>query len=61
VNGLAISLVNQASALAPMHELDAAVSRAEEGYNIATQHGLTALAQQIKPILGQIRQASGKG
>jgi hypothetical protein len=61
VNGLAISLVNQARALAQMHELDAAVSCAEESHNIATQHGLTALAQQIKPILDWVRQAAGKG
>ena len=38
------------------------VSCAKESYNIATQHGLTALAQQIiKPNLDEIRQAAGKG
>ena len=61
VEGLAASLVNQARALKQMHELDAAVSCAEESYHIATQHGLTALAQQIKPNLDEIRQAAGKG
>ena len=61
VNGLASSLVNQAAVLKQMNEFDAAVLRAEESYNIATQHGLTALAEQIKPILNQVRQASGKG
>ena len=58
---MAYSLVNQAAVLARMHELDAAVSCAEESYNIATQHGLTALAQQIKPILDRHRQAADKG
>ena len=59
--GLARSLVNQASVLRQMHELDGAVSRVEEGYNIATGHGLTALTEEFKPILAEIRQAAGKG
>ena len=47
--------------LAQMHELDASISRAEECYNVAAQHGLTALAEQIKPFLDEIPQAAGIG
>jgi tetratricopeptide (TPR) repeat protein len=54
--GVAISLANQAVLLAA--ELDRpreALPLAEEAYRIATGHGLTALAGQIKPILDSVR------
>jgi hypothetical protein len=31
---------------------------AQEAYNIAVKHGLTALAGQIKPILDNVRAAA---
>jgi tetratricopeptide (TPR) repeat protein len=55
-NGLAISLANQASLLAFNHSQPAdGLPLVEEGLRLATQHGLTALARQIEPILNRIR------
>ena len=55
-NGLAISLANQASLLYEnMHKHDEALLLAEEAYRIATGHGMTALAQKIKPIVDKIK------
>ncbi len=57
--GLAISLANQAGLLNNnMHKSDEALLLAEEAYRIATDHGLTALAQRIKPILDAIKNPS---
>ncbi len=57
-NGLAYSLANQAYLLHKnMHKTDEALLLAEEAYRIATGHGMTALAQQIKPIVDKIKNA----
>ena len=48
---LATSLANQASLLHKMGRPREARRLAEEAYRLASQHGLTALAQQIRPIL----------
>jgi len=54
--GLAYSLANQAMMLYEnMHKPDEALLLAEEAYRIATGHGMTALAQQIKPIVDKIK------
>jgi len=56
IDGLAISLINQAVLLVgKMGRVSDALSVAEEAYRIATAHGLTALAQQIKSILDGVR------
>jgi tetratricopeptide (TPR) repeat protein len=54
--GLATSLANQAALLSDklgFHE--EALPLAEEAYRLATNHGLNALARQIKPILDFVR------
>ena len=49
---LATSLANQALLLAgDLSRPGEALTLAEEAYRIVTDHGLTALTQQIKPIL----------
>lgn len=56
--GLAISLTNQAELLHNnMNKTGEALLLAEEAYRIATDHGLTALAQQIKPFVDKIKNA----
>ena len=55
--GLAISLANQASLLGlTMGRPREALPLAEEAYRLASQHGLTALAEQIRPFLDRLRQ-----
>ncbi len=54
---LSMSLINQAEILKDLGKLDQVIELAEEAYNIATDHGLAALAQQIKPVLDEIRNA----
>ena len=54
--GLATSLANQAELLAgDLHQPQPALPLAEEARDLAEQHGLTALAEQIKPILDSVR------
>ncbi|MBM3320891.1 MAG: tetratricopeptide repeat protein [Candidatus Eisenbacteria bacterium] len=54
--GLALSLASQASALAfGMKKPGEALPLAEEALRISTDHGLTALADQIRPIVNQVR------
>jgi len=61
VEGLAISLANQASLLGlRMGRPREAVALAEEAYGLASGHGLVALAGQVKGILDEIRQAAGR-
>ena len=56
--GLATTLASQAILLYNnMHKSDEALLRAEEAYRIATGHGMTALAQQIKSIVDMIKNA----
>lgn len=56
-NGLATALANQAVVLAQkMGKPRKALPLAEEAHRLAIEHGLTALAQQIKPILDSVRQ-----
>ena len=58
--GLATSLVNQALVLIQDPQCSReALALAEEAYSMASGHGYTALAQQIKPILDNIRSACG--
>ena len=60
VEGMAISLANQASLLSnKLNRPQEALPLAEESYRLATQHGLAALAGQIKPILDGIRAKLG--
>jgi tetratricopeptide (TPR) repeat protein len=55
--GLARSLANQALLLGlTMGRPRAALPLAEEVYRLASQHGLTALAEQIRPFLDRLRQ-----
>jgi hypothetical protein len=55
-DGLASSLANQALILAhEMRKPQEALLLAEEAYQLAVNHGLKTLAQQIKPILDEIR------
>jgi hypothetical protein len=55
-NGLAFSLVNQASLLAfNQARPGEGLPLAEESLRLATRHGLTALARQIEPILNRVR------
>jgi tetratricopeptide (TPR) repeat protein len=61
-DGLSRSLFGQAALLAdkrkqPQH----ALPLAEEAYRLSTQHGLTALAGQIQPILERIRTQVSSG
>jgi hypothetical protein len=54
--GLATSLGNQASLLGKMgRPAREALPFAEEAYRLANQHGLTALADQIRPILDRLQ------
>ncbi len=60
VDGLARSLANQALLLAEnVGRPRQALPLAEEAYRLATEHGLTALAGQIKPILDDVRRMAG--
>jgi len=55
-DGLSRSLINQANLLSEkMNRPREALPLAEEAYRLATDHGLTALAGQIKPILDAVR------
>jgi hypothetical protein len=55
-NGLAISLANQGSLLAfELSRPEEGLPLAEEAARIATKHGLRALAQQIEPVVKEIR------
>lgn len=55
-DGLATSLANQALFLAEeIGQPHEAIPLAEEAYRLATDHGLTVLAQQFKPLLDYIR------
>ena len=54
---LSKSLNNQAKILREWGKLDEALKLAEEAYNMATDHGYSALAQEIKPVLDEIRDA----
>jgi hypothetical protein len=57
--GLATILANQAILLYKhMHKPDEALLLAEEAYRIATDHGMTALAQRINPIVDMIKNPS---
>jgi tetratricopeptide (TPR) repeat protein len=56
-DGLSRSLVNQAKILRDWDKLDEAVKLAEEAFNMATDHGYTPIAQEIKPIMDEIRDA----
>lgn len=59
VNGLAISLANQASLWGlGMGRPRDALPVAEEAYRVASGHGLTALAGQVKGILEEVRAAA---
>ena len=59
-NGLATSLANQAILLSEkMNRPREALPLAEEAYRLATDHGLNALAGQIKPILDAVRAKIG--
>ncbi len=52
--GLAISWVNQARTMTQQGKSDEGRRLAQEAYQLAMQHGLTALAQQIAPIVQQL-------
>ncbi len=54
-DGLAINLANRALMMQTLGNLKEALPLAEEAYRLATQHGLTALANHIEPILDSIR------
>ena len=58
VDGLAISLANQADMLADSGQAREGLSKAEEAYQLASMHGYATLAAQIEPILIAIRQAA---
>jgi len=53
--GLARSLANQAT----LAHAEEAVRLAEEAYRLASDHGLTGLAEQIRPILNSVRSRLG--
>jgi hypothetical protein len=53
--GLARSLANQARLAQRMNRPGEAVPQLEEAYRIAADHGLNALARQIKAILDSVR------
>jgi nephrocystin-3 len=54
-DGLATSLTNQSLIQIQKGKKREALSLAKEAYELATRHGLSALAQQIKPILDIIQ------
>ena len=58
VEGLAISLASQASALRQMGSVREGLALAEEALRIATGHGYTALATKIEATLKAIREIS---
>jgi tetratricopeptide (TPR) repeat protein len=59
IEGLAISLVNQAELLADkMAHPQQALPLAEQAYRLAHERDLIALARQIRPILDSVRQAA---
>jgi tetratricopeptide (TPR) repeat protein len=53
--GLATSLANRAAVLHDLRRTREALSLAEEAHQIAEDHGLTAVAQHIEPLLGFLR------
>lgn len=53
--GLASSLCNQVLILKVRGDPHGAMALAEEAYRLASQHGLTTLAGQIKQILDTLR------
>ncbi len=55
VEGLATSLVNQASALLQMGRVREALPLAEQTQQLATQHGYAALAKRIEPLASELR------
>ncbi len=57
MDGLARSLINQASTLRQMGRAQEGLSLAEEAYKIASSHGYAPLAKQIEPILNGVRRA----
>ncbi|MFQ5644525.1 MAG: tetratricopeptide repeat protein, partial [Thiogranum sp.] len=58
INGLCLSLANRALLLfLKLNKPDEALPLAQEGYNRAMQHGMNALADQIKPILDAIQKS----
>jgi hypothetical protein len=57
-DGLAISLVNQASLLAfDLQRPADALPLAQQAHDLTDRHGLIALRQQIAPILADIQKA----
>lgn len=54
IEGLAPALANQALNLSNMGRSTDALALAQEAYDMAKDHGLTSLAQQIKPILNSL-------
>ncbi|MEI7902473.1 MAG: hypothetical protein WCK89_19665 [bacterium] len=58
VEGLVISLVNQASVLKKSGRTREGLHLLEEAHRLATTHGYAALARQIEPILNAMRQAA---
>jgi hypothetical protein len=61
VDGLAISLINQAKTLACMEKVLEAVPLAERAYQLTIVHGLARLATQIEPVLYEILAAVNGG
>lgn len=60
VEWLATSLANQAVLLAQnLGRPRLALPLAEEAYHLATEHGVAALAGQIKPLLDDVRHMAG--
>ena len=59
---LALSLANQALILVQnLNQPREALPRAKEAYDLALQHGLTALAEQIRSILDLVRSTLRQG
>ena len=57
--GLAYSLINQATILSEnMCKSNESLPLVEEAYRLATEHGLAALAQQIKPLVDALNNPS---
>ena len=56
--GLVSSLTNQGRVLARAGRVREALPLVEEAYREAIARGLTPLAQQIEPLLREVRQAS---
>jgi hypothetical protein len=58
VEGLATSLVNQASVLSQMGRTREALPLAEQAHQLATEHGYAALVKQTELIVNELRQAT---